>query len=74
MELDFFSLECNEVPISEFWHVYGFDMALGSLSFNAQCCVPALLENSMVWQLDRDGNGNPLQYSCQEGPIDGGAW
>ena len=22
----------------------------------------------------REGNGNPLQYSCQEGPMDGGAW
>ena len=20
------------------------------------------------------GNGNPLQYSCQENPMDGGAW
>ena len=27
------------------WGVYGFGMALGSLSFNAQGCVPALLEN-----------------------------
>ena len=45
MELDLFSLECNEVSSSEFWGVYGFGMALGSLSFNAQGCVPALLEN-----------------------------
>ena len=30
---------------SEFWGVYGFGMALGSLSFNAQGCVPALLKN-----------------------------
>ena len=29
----------------EFWGVYGFGMALGSLFFNAQGCVPALLEN-----------------------------
>ena len=21
-----------------------------------------------------EGNGNPLQYSCMENPIDGGAW
>ena len=21
-----------------------------------------------------EGNGNPLQYSCREGPMDGGAW
>ena len=42
---DFFSLECNEGSSSEFWGVYGLDMALDSLFFNAQGCVPALLEN-----------------------------
>ena len=45
VELDLFSLEYNEVSSSEFWGVYGFGMSLGSLSFNAQGCVPALLEN-----------------------------
>ena len=45
MELSLFSLECNKVSSSESWGVYGFGMALGSLSFNAQCCVLALLEN-----------------------------
>ena len=24
--------------------------------------------------LDGEGNGNPLQYSCLENPMDGGAW
>ena len=33
VELDLFSLECNEIPGSEFWDVYGFGMSLGSLSF-----------------------------------------
>ena len=28
-----------------FWGVCGFGMALGSLSFNVQVCVPVLLEN-----------------------------
>ena len=23
---------------------------------------------------DGEGNGNPLQYSCLENPVDGGAW
>ena len=44
VELNFF-LECNEVSSSEFLGVYGFGMVLGSLSFNAQGCVTALLEN-----------------------------
>ena len=45
VELDLFSLECNEVSSSEFWGVYGFGMSSGSLYFNAQCYVPVLLEN-----------------------------
>ena len=24
--------------------------------------------------LSREGNGSPLQYSCLENPMDGGAW
>ena len=43
--MDLFSLECNEVFNSEFGGVYGFGIALGSLSFNAQGSVPVLLEN-----------------------------
>ena len=35
VELDLFSLECNDVSCSEFWGVYGFGVALNSLSFNA---------------------------------------
>ena len=45
VELDLFSLECREVSGSEFWGVYGFGIALVSLSFNAQGFVPALLES-----------------------------
>ena len=37
--------EVQRSASSEFWGVYGFGMALGSLSFKAQGCVPALLEN-----------------------------
>ena len=28
----------------------------------------------VLWYLSRKGNGTPLQYSCLENPIDGGAW
>ena len=45
VELDLFPLECKEVSSSEFWGVYGLGMALGSLYFHAQGCVPMLLEN-----------------------------
>ena len=29
--------------------------------------------NTVVMYL-REGNGTPLQYSCLENPMDGGAW
>jgi len=45
VELNLFSLECSEVSSSEFWSVCGFGMSLDSLYFNAQGCIPALLEN-----------------------------
>ena len=45
LELDLFSLECNEVSCMKFWGICGFGVTLGSLYFNAQGCVPALLEN-----------------------------
>ena len=28
----------------------------------------------MVVSVDGEGNGTPLQYSCLENPMDGGAW
>ena len=28
----------------------------------------------MVYCLFGEGNGTPLQYSCLENPMDGGAW
>ena len=45
VKLDLFSLECNKVSSSEFCGLYGFGMTFGRLYFNAQGCVPALLEN-----------------------------
>ena len=27
-----------------------------------------------MWDIIREGNGTPLQYSCLENPMDGGAW
>ena len=45
VELDFFSLECNEVSSNELRDVSGFGVTLGSLYIEAQGCVPVLLEN-----------------------------
>ena len=45
MELHLVSLKDSAMSNSEFWSFYGFGMALGSLFFNVQGCVPVLLEN-----------------------------
>ena len=39
--------------------------------------LPATQETrvqSLGWEDPGEGNGNPLQYSCLENPIDRGAW
>ena len=39
--------------------------------------LPAIQETSVdpwVGKIPGEGNGNPLQYSCLENPMDRGAW
>ena len=40
--------------------------------------LPANAEDvgAIPWlgRVPREGNGNPLQYSCLQNPMDGGAW
>ena len=62
VELDFFSLECNEVSSNELGDVSGFGVTLGSLYIGAQGCVLVLLENL---------RGIPCSGTCW--PL-GGAW
>ena len=39
------------------------------------CLLPKnILELSPLVPLNGEGNGTPLQYSCLENPMDGGAW
>ena len=56
MKLDLVSLEGSAVPSSKIWGVYGFGMALGSLSVNVQSCAPLLLKDrsflAFWWSLD----------------------
>ena len=42
VELDFFSLECNEVSSNELWDVYGLGVTLSCLYIETQGCVPVL--------------------------------
>ena len=44
VELDFFSLECNELSSNVLWDVSGFEVTLGSLYIETQGYDPVLLE------------------------------
>ena len=35
---------------------------------------PGMTEEGSIREGPGEGNGNPLQYSCLENPMDGGAW
>lgn len=45
VDLDLFSMECNELSTNVFLCVCGFDMTSGSPFDGIQCCFPVLLEN-----------------------------
>ena len=36
--------------------------------------LPSKLPGKPIYEREREGNSNSLQYSCREGPMDGGAW
>ena len=36
--------------------------------------VAQIVKNLPAMQETGEGNGNPLQYSCLENPVDRGAW
>ena len=58
--------------------IYFFDLAMGfpgGSEVKASACKagdPGLIPGS--GRSPGEGNGNPLQYSCLENPMDGGAW
>ena len=59
----------------QFSHPYmttGKTIALTRWTFVSK--VMSLLFNMLSRFVIREGNGTPLQYSCLENPMDGGAW
>ena len=55
------------------WRYSNWKGLLGGLSVCSNVlCI--LCENSLAEDLCGEGNGNPLQYSCMENPMDRGAW
>ena len=57
-----------------FFFIHTFDLPGGSEGKESACNVgdPGLIPG--LGRSPGEGNGNPLQYSCLEIPVDGGAW
>ena len=49
----------------------------GPRQSSSRVCVPCkdtITNSGIYWALTREGDGTPLQYSCLENPMGGGAW
>ena len=47
--------------------IHGVAKTQTRLNWTEQTCI-------FLYLVNREGNGTPLQYSCLENPMDGGAW
>ena len=68
-------LQCSAFSIVQLSHPYlttGKTIALTRQTFVSK--VMSLLFNMLSRLVIGEGNGTPLQYSCLENPMDGGAW
>ena len=68
-------LQCSAFLIGQLSYPYtttGKTIALTRRTFVGQ--VMSLLFNMLSRLVIGEGNGTPLQYSCLENPMDGGAW
>ena len=58
-------------------HFYRYPRWSDWIPCGLRCSLPAIQE-TRLWSLGQEdpgeGNGNPLQYSCLENPMGGGAW
>ena len=60
------------VQLSHPYMANGKTLALTRQTFVGK--VMSLLFNMLSRMVIGEGNGTPLQYSCLENPMDGGAW
>ena len=58
-------------PSNEYSGLISFRIDWFDLLFHNSVAFSNVLEGSDIYT---EGNGNPLQYSCLENPMDGGAW
>ena len=71
LEVDFLDCGINTSPDVLSVSLKGFyELTLPDTVYGGSCCL-------VLWQCivsSGEGNGTPLQYSCLENPMDGGAW
>ena len=60
----------KEVPFVIFYH---WTLCTSLRAPATVCTIYFVFYLFIIW-ISREGNGTPLQYSCLENPLDGGAW
>ena len=73
------SLKCTAVLFGlQSYECSGIECRESNFSYKLWLCTPQILCCLIPWWqeivLDSFKPGNPLQYSCLENPMDGGAW
>ena len=72
--LSVISLASPEAQLQKSQAVGGFDFPGGSEVKASACNAGDLGSIPGLGRSPGEGNGNPLQYSCLENPMDGGVW
>ena len=67
----YWSFSFSISPSNEYSGLISFRIDWFDLLFHNSVAFSNVLEGSDIYT---EGNGNPLQYSCLENPMDGGAW
>ena len=71
-----FHQQCMSIPISPYLQqhlLFPIFLITAILEGAKQYLIVVLIYICLMTN-DGEGNGNPLQYSCLENPMDGGAW
>ena len=64
----------ENLDFGSFFPFFTLFMVGSSVGKESACNVGDLGSNPGSGRSPAEGNGNPLQYSCLENPMDGGAW
>ena len=57
-----------------YWSLVDWASLISSVGKESACNAGDLDSIPRLGRSPGEGNGNPLQYSCVENPMDGGAW